>query len=77
MRVCIIIILIGFGLFIAPEATAQCSMCKAVVESSKEATLAEGVNNGILYLMSIPYLLLMGVGVMLFRKAQQNRVAAG
>lgn len=49
-----------------------CAMCKAVVESGEssgnifggEQSIGRGLNNGILYLMAVPYLLLF----MLFRK---------
>ncbi|MDG1697935.1 MAG: hypothetical protein P8L21_06680 [Polaribacter sp.] len=40
----------------------QCAMCKAVVENG-DISLAEGVNNGITYLMVFPYLL---IGVLFF-----------
>ena len=45
---------------------AQCAMCKAAVESSQgqQNSVANGINKGILYLMAVPYLLLMFV----FRK---------
>lgn len=36
---------------------AQCAMCRAVLESSGNTDVAEGVNNGIVYLMAIPYIL--------------------
>lgn len=42
---------------------AQCAMCRAVLESGADNTVAEGVNNGIVYLMAIPYIL---IGVLLF-----------
>ena len=40
---------------------AQCAMCKAAVESSQgqKNSVAAGINKGILYLMAVPYLLLM------------------
>lgn len=41
---------------------AQCAMCKAVVENG-DLSLAEGVNNGITYLMIFPYIL---VGILLY-----------
>lgn len=57
-------------------ANAQCSMCNAVVESSQKSgyDLAQGLNAGILYLMAIPYALLIGMGFLLFRKLNQNKV---
>ena len=40
----------------------QCAMCKAVVETG-DVTMAEGINNGITYLMVFPYLL---IGVLFY-----------
>tara|TARA_B100000287_G_scaffold148643_1_gene140356 strand:- start:1905 stop:2066 length:162 start_codon:yes stop_codon:yes gene_type:complete len=34
-------------------------MCRAVVETSSGPSLAQGLNNGILYLMSMPYIFLI------------------
>ena len=45
---------------------AQCAMCKAVVESG-DISMAEGVNNGITYLMVFPYLLIGGLFYTLYR----------
>jgi len=50
-------------LFIAQLISAQCAMCKAVVESG-DAEIAESVNSGIIYLMAFPYIL-VGIGVYL------------
>ena len=41
----------------------QCAMCRAVLESSENDSMAEGINNGIMYLAFLPYLL---VFVMIF-----------
>jgi len=50
-------------MFLIPKFSfTQCAMCKAVVENG-DVSMAEGVNNGITYLMVFPYLL---VGVLLF-----------
>lgn len=42
-------------------ADAQCAMCRAVLQSETDSSMAEGVNNGIIYLMAIPYLLVGGL----------------
>lgn len=57
------------SLFFALDASAQCAMCKAVAETSTGAgaSAATGLNNGILYLMIFPYLLLAGVGYAIYR----------
>ncbi|RPD95991.1 hypothetical protein EGM88_11015 [Aureibaculum marinum] len=47
--------------------SAQCAMCKAVVESG-ETEMAEGLNNGIIYLMAFPYILVGVAGYFLFKK---------
>ena len=46
--------------FTVKSSYSQCAMCKAVVESG-DASMAEGVNNGISYLMVFPYLLVGGL----------------
>lgn len=58
----ILVVAIVFGLIISvPEfADAQCSMCRAVTNSNQLAddafTVGNGLNNGIMYMMAIPYL---------------------
>lgn len=51
---------------------AQCSMCRAVLETEEGGKAAEGLNNGILYLMVIPYLL-VGLAVFMFYRYWRNR----
>ena len=51
-----------FLFFSSMESSAQCAMCKAVVENG-DPSLAEGVNDGIAYLMVFPYLL---IGVLFY-----------
>ncbi len=48
-------------------ANAQCAMCRAVLETQDGQSAAEGVNDGIVYLMIIPYLLIGGVGYLIYR----------
>ena len=51
----------------------QCAMCKAVIEADLESggSKGAGLNEGILYLMSIPYLAIFCFGV--FYYFQKNR----
>ena len=53
------IYILFFFLFVSVDSFSQCSMCRAVVESNSEPSLAQGLNNGILYLMSMPYIFLI------------------
>jgi len=61
----ILCVLIFFSLM---DTNAQCAMCRAVLESEEGQTTAEGVNNGIMFLMSIPYLLVAGFGFRIYWK---------
>ena len=44
--------------FLNVKCFAQCAMCKSVVESNLESgdTIGSGLNDGILFLMAMPYL---------------------
>lgn len=56
-------------LLILPEMVeAQCAMCRAVVESDASGNTAEGINNGIVYLMAIPYILVAGLFFYIFKR---------
>ncbi len=46
---------------------AQCAMCRAVLESDTSGQAAKGINNGIIYLMIFPYLLVGVVGYFVFK----------
>ena len=50
------------------ETNAQCAMCRAVLESEEGQTAAEGINDGIVYLMAIPYILVGGMAYFIYRK---------
>jgi len=62
-----ILVIIIFGVLLGSNAEAQCAMCRAVLESEENQTVAKGINNGIMYLMLIPYLLVGGIGYYLYR----------
>lgn len=54
---------------------AQCAMCKAVVETNLENGGNEGIglNNGILYLMAIPYLAAISFGVFYYLQNKKTK----
>lgn len=52
---------------------AQCAMCRAVLESEGSTAVAEGINNGIVYLMAVPYLLVAGVFFVIYKKMKQPK----
>ena len=66
-----IIFLVCFSLAFMIEAKAQCSMCRAVLESEAGQETAKGINSGIIYLMAIPYLLVAFVGYQIFKMVRK------
>ncbi|WP_394372321.1 hypothetical protein [Psychroflexus lacisalsi] len=59
------------------DSVSQCSMCRAVLESEQDTGQAEAINDGIVYLMAFPYILVGGVLYVVYRsfkkkKSQQN-----
>ena len=55
-------------LALADAATAQCVMCKAVAEDSAAAgAVGRGINQGILYIMAVPYMLLGFFGYFIYK----------
>jgi hypothetical protein len=71
-KVLFIILLV---LLVTLDAKAQCAMCRAVLESEEGQTAAEGINNGIIYLMAIPYILIAGIGYAIYRKFYKTKSA--
>lgn len=64
-----------FLVFIKLSLFAQCAMCKAVLESNMQngGTAAAGINNGIIYLMFIPYILIGTVGYFIYKHYKNNQ----
>tara|TARA_Y100000782_G_C10187644_1_gene267750 strand:- start:1962 stop:2201 length:240 start_codon:yes stop_codon:yes gene_type:complete len=67
-----IVILFALLLISSQDAAAQCSMCRAVVENNT-TNIGQGLNNGIVYLMAVPYALIIFSGVFLFRKQFKDK----
>ena len=61
-------------LFMTISAEAQCAMCRAVLESEEGGGAARGINNGIVYLMIFPYLLIGGVGYFIYRARKKAKL---
>lgn len=69
------ILLVVLFVCFAQDLDAQgCSMCKLNAENAENATagVGRGINNGILYLMGIPYFLLMTIALGFYRKKIVN-----
>lgn len=60
--------LIGICVFLLGiSANAQCAMCRASLQGEENMAKAEAVNDGIVYLMIIPYVLIGAIGYYIFR----------
>ena len=66
-KIPILFVIVAFLMIGTDTAFAQCSMCRAVLQSEEGQETAKGINNGILYLMAIPYLLVGLVGWKVFQ----------
>ena len=77
----LILILFLFFVLFPFDSSAQCAMCRTTVESTisnGRSNIATGLNTGILYLLSAPYLLVGAIAFLWFRqstKEQQERIA--
>ena len=67
----IILILLIFVLS-STETFAQCSMLSAIMETDQQYEAAKGLNRGIVYLMSIPYIL---VGLIIWKIYRTNKAS--
>ena len=66
-KIALLFLLLGLSV----STTAQCAMCRAVLESEEGNTTAQGINDGIIYLMAIPYILLFVMGYIIYKKMKQ------
>lgn len=62
-----------FSIFFSLSANAQCAMCRAALGGDENTKQAEAVNDGIVYLMVVPYLLVAVIGYLIYRMYQSKR----
>ena len=62
-------------MLINQQVKAQCAMCKAVVEANLETggTIGAGLNDGILYLMAMPYISILVVGLVWYNLKKESK----
>lgn len=73
MRKITIILILFFGTLM--DVAAQCAMCRATVGSNLSegrGVIGTGINFGILYLLSMPYLLVLVVGFLWYRTGKKE-----
>ena len=62
-----------FSFFFSTTSSAQCAMCRAVLETEEGGVKAEAVNDGILYLMVFPYILVGILGYAIYRMKTKKK----
>ena len=64
------------SLSVTPQVSAQCSMCALNAENSVKNgnTQGKGLNNGILYLLAMPYLAVVAVGFIWYKKYRRKDI---
>ncbi|HLV14329.1 MAG TPA: hypothetical protein VKY41_04050 [Xanthomarina sp.] len=68
-----IILFLFFSFIFLIDANAQCAMCRAVLETGESQDIAKGINDGIVYLMAVPYILIAGIGFFIYRKFNNSK----
>ena len=66
MKLKFVLLIILF--LIADAMFGQCAMCRAVLESEEGQASAKGINDGIVYLMAIPYIVVFSIAFIIYRK---------
>lgn len=51
----------------------QCAMCRAVLETGADAQTVKSLNDGIIYLMVIPYILVGVVGYVVYQQFYKKK----
>ena len=52
---------------------AQCAMCRAALNGEDNKVKAEAINDGIVYLMIIPYVLVGAIGYYIYRMKKKKQ----
>jgi hypothetical protein len=58
------------------QAVGQCAMCRATIEnnvSNGDTSVGAGLNLGILYLLAMPYLAALVIGLLWYRHAKKRK----
>jgi hypothetical protein len=69
LRVCFYILC---SMFFSVSSYAQCAMCRAALTGDENKVKAAAVNDGIVYLMVIPYVLVGALGYYIYRMKKKK-----
>ncbi len=64
------------GILLLPDAAAQCTMCKSNLEMARQngsTNVGNTINDGILYLLALPYLIAGAFAFVYFKKYKEKK----
>ena len=71
------LVLIAVTALWAPALRAQCAICVTALENSPEGkAMAASFNNGILFLLAVPYAIFGTIGLVVFRAHRKKKAEA-
>jgi hypothetical protein len=71
-RITILFFILSF--FFSLNVGAQCAMCRAALGGESNSAQAQAVNDGIVYLMAVPYVLVAGIGYAVYRMRKNKKM---
>ncbi|GAB2695409.1 hypothetical protein GCM10027037_18940 [Mucilaginibacter koreensis] len=76
LRIFIIATVLTFAAAGITQVKAQCAMCSATADAGTQNgnTTANGLNNGIMYLLAAPYIAAAAVGFIWYKKYRRKNV---
>lgn len=71
----VVVAVVILGLLCYTDVSAQCAMCSLNAENSATNgnTQGKGLNDGILFLLAIPYIIAIGIGILWYKKYRKNQ----
>lgn len=72
--ICIILMSVAF-VFVTQDSSAQCAMCSLTAENATQNgnTQGKGLNNGILFLLAMPYLAVAIIGILWYTRYRTKK----
>lgn len=61
------------SMFFSLSSYAQCAMCRAALNGEENKVKAEAINDGIVYLMIIPYVLVGALGYYIYQMKKKKQ----
>lgn len=70
-----LIVILFFLVAMVPDGMAQCAMCRSTLEnnfSNGDPGIAAGINTGILYLLMLPYVTVILLGILWYKSTRNG-----